>query len=101
MTTWFVSRHSGAIDWIKSQNITIDKFIEHIELSRLKAGDRVIGTLPVNVVAQLCALDIEYWNLNLSLPFDARGKELSAEQLVRYGAHLQRYDVKKINSHDF
>ncbi|WP_250645947.1 CRISPR-associated protein Csx16 [Bisgaardia hudsonensis] len=24
MTVWFISRHQGAIDWIKQQNIQID-----------------------------------------------------------------------------
>lgn len=98
MTTWFVSRHPGAIEWIKKQGIGVDHFIEHIELSRLKAGDRVIGVLPVNFIAQLCAMDIEYWNLNLSLPAHARGKELSLQQLEQYGAHLQRYEVYEVNA---
>lgn len=98
MTTWFVSRHPGAIAWIKAQEFTIDRFIDHIDLTLLKAGDRVIGTLPVNVVAQLCESGIEYWHLNLELPFSARGKELNRKELEQYGAHLQRYDVKALDT---
>lgn len=97
MTTWFVSRHPGAIEWIQKQRVHVDQFIEHIELSQLNPGDRVIGILPVNFIAQLCEMNIEYWNLNLTLPSHARGKELSLQQLEQYGAHLQRYEVRVIN----
>ena len=31
MTTWFISRHQGAIEWVKKQNILIDRFESHLD----------------------------------------------------------------------
>lgn len=97
LTVWFVSRHPGAICWVKNQDIKIDNFTKHLDFAKLKPGDRVIGTLPINVIAKLCEKDIEYWNLSLELPFNARGKELTAHELEQYGARLERYRVEKLN----
>lgn len=98
MKIWFVSRHPGAREWIKSQGINVDYFADHISLDELDAGDRVIGTLPIHLIAQLCAMGVEYWNLNLDLPLTARGKELTASELIQYGAHLQRFEARKISA---
>lgn len=51
----------------------------------------VIGSLPINLVAALCAMGAEYWHLSIHMPAQARGQELSAEDLVAYEAKLERY----------
>ena len=43
MTTWFISRHPGAIEWIKSSGVKIDKFKEHLCIEEISSGDVVIG----------------------------------------------------------
>jgi CRISPR-associated protein Csx16 len=45
MSTWFVSRHPGAIEWIFRQGIHIDRRIDHLDVSNVFFGDKVIGTL--------------------------------------------------------
>ena len=46
-TTWFVSRHPGAIDWAKRQGLNIGPWVEHLDPAKMEVGDTVIGTLPV------------------------------------------------------
>ncbi|PJC04222.1 MAG: CRISPR-associated protein Csx16, partial [Gallionellales bacterium CG_4_9_14_0_8_um_filter_55_61] len=55
MTVWFVSRHPGAVDWAKTQGIAVDRWVAHLVLSEIEACDTVIGTLPVQLAAQVCA----------------------------------------------
>lgn len=54
MTTLFVSRHQGAIEWIKQQSIQVDVFVEHLNVEEIQAGDVVIGTLPLHLAAEVC-----------------------------------------------
>jgi len=96
MSSYFISRHAGAIDWAKQQGIKIDEQIAHLDTDQLKAGDKVYGTLPINLVAQINALGVRYFHLSLNLPKEARGKELSAELMQRFGATLEEYTAKKV-----
>ena len=54
MAVWFVFRHPGAIEWVKLQNIQIDRFESHLDTSLVQAGDVVIGTLPIHLAAEVC-----------------------------------------------
>jgi CRISPR-associated protein Csx16 len=96
MTTWFVSRHPGALQWAQQNRIDFDHTVEHLDMARVQAGDRVIGSLPVNLAAEVCALGAEYHHLSLQLPHELRGQELSAEQLAGIGAHLQQYRIEAL-----
>ncbi|MBE8233044.1 MAG: CRISPR-associated protein Csx16, partial [Endozoicomonadaceae bacterium] len=59
-------------------------------------GDIIIGTLPINLVAEVNQRSGRYLHLTLALPSDMRGKELSADALVQYGASLEAYEAKKL-----
>ena len=96
MTTWFVTRHQGAIEWAKQQNIKIDYCIEHLEPEKIKKGDWVLGTLPINIVAVLNQQGARYFHLSLSLPADKRGLELTADELQKYQATLEEYQAIKL-----
>lgn len=96
MTTWFVSRHPGALHWMKKNNIHFDIQMNHFDPMMVQAGDVVIGSLPINLAAQICALGAEYQHLSLFVPKHARGKELSAEELDTYSAKLERFQVTKL-----
>lgn len=93
MTTWFVSRHPGAIEWLKNQNIAVDEFVSHLDVEIIKTGDVVIGSLPVNLAAIVCAKGARYFNLSVQLTAELRGKELSAAQLVNCNAKLEEFLV--------
>jgi CRISPR-associated protein Csx16 len=100
MTTYFISRHPGAIEWARRQNLHVDTFMPHLDPALVQGGDTVIGSLPVNLAAQVCARDAAYWHLSLELPAGLRGQELSADELERLGAHLQPFEIKPISQRE-
>lgn len=93
--TWFVSRHPGAVDWARRQDIVVDEQVEHLDPERVEAGDRVIGTLPVHLAARICERRAEYLHLSLDLPPEKRGQELSADELDAAGARLEAFSVRR------
>lgn len=95
MTTLFITRHPGAIEWAARRGLHIDRQIAHIDPATIQPGDVVIGILPVNLAAEVCARGGQFFNLSLDLPPDARGRELTADELERYGARLEEYNVEK------
>ncbi len=96
MTTWFVSRHPGAVEWATRQGLSVDRLITHLDPAAVSPGDTIIGTLPVNLAAEVCQRGGRFYNLSLDLPPEARGRELSADDLERYGARLEAYSVRPI-----
>lgn len=94
MTTFFVSRHSGAVEWAARQGIRVDKLVAHLDPAVIQPGDSVIGTLPVNLAAEVCARGGRFYNLSLQLPPEARGRELSADELERFGARLEGFFIQ-------
>jgi CRISPR-associated protein Csx16 len=95
MTTLFITRHPGAIEWAARRGLHIDRQIAHLDPATIQPGDVVIGILPVNLAAEVCARGGQFFNLSLDLPPDARGRELTADELERYGARLEKYSVEK------
>lgn len=93
MTTFFITRHRGAVEWAQRHGLSIDRHIVHLDPAEVRPGDVVIGTLPVNLAAEVCARGARYLNLSLDLPPEARGRELSADDLERYGARIEEYQV--------
>lgn len=94
MTTFFISRHPGAIEWAARQHMPVDRCLAHLDPAIVMAGDIVIGSLPVNLAAQVCAAGAQYWHLSLELPAEMRGQELSADDMARLGARVERFDVR-------
>jgi len=94
MPNWFISRHSGALDWAMRQGIKIDHHVPHLDPAQIQAGDIVIGTLPIHLAAAVCQQGAHYFNLSLDLPAQWRGRELSADELAQCNARLERYDVR-------
>ena len=93
MTTWFVSRHPGALEWMRREGIAFDAHVPHLDVGCVAEGDVVIGTLPIHLAARVCARGGRYLHLSLELPPDWRGRELSAADLRRFGARLEEYRV--------
>ena len=95
MTTWLITRHPGACDWAARQNLAIDRHCTHLGALEVKAGDTVIGSLPVHLAAAVCEAGARYINLSLDLPAHARGKELTADQLIAFNARLEEYRIHR------
>jgi CRISPR-associated protein Csx16 len=98
MTTYFVTRHAGAKQWATEQGITVDYLVDHLNSEDLQNGDTVLGSLPVNLVAELNGKGVRYFHLSLPLSENLRGKEISAELMRELGAKLEEFEVRKINS---
>ena len=96
MTTYFISRHSGAVAWAESQGFHVDQQLAHFEVSVVNAGDSILGTLPVNLIAEVNQRGGRYFHLTLELPAQLRGQELTAEMMQQYGARLEEYTVQKV-----
>lgn len=96
MTTYFVTRHPGTRAWAAEEGILVDETIEHLDPQALQPGDIVIGTLPVNLAAEVCARGGRYLHLTLELPPEWRGAELTAEDMRRFGARVEEYCVKRM-----
>nr|UOP04588.1 CRISPR-associated protein Csx16 [Conchiformibius kuhniae] len=95
MTVWFVSRHEGALAWIEGQTQwRIDRFVPHLDVAQVAAGDVVLGTLPVHLAAQVCAKGAAFYFLQMPQQPEQRGSEYSAEEMTRAGACLRRFDVR-------
>lgn len=94
MTTYFVSRHPGALAWLAQKGIQHDQHLIHLaDANIIQPGDRVFGTLPINQAAAVCARGGRYFHLSLQLPAGLRGQELSADMLEQLNAALEEYQV--------
>lgn len=93
MAIYFVSRHPGAHDWAAEEGFEVDAVIDHLDPSIIAPGDILIGSLPVNLAAEVCARGGRYLNLSLDLPARLRGVELTAEQMRDCGARIEEYQV--------
>lgn len=96
MTTYFVSRHPGARDWAAEEGITVDEVIDHLDPTIIAPGDILIGSLPVNLAAEVCTRGARYLNLSLDLTAALRGVELSAEQMRACGARVEEYRIQRL-----
>jgi CRISPR-associated protein Csx16 len=95
MTTYFVTRHPGARDWAAEEGLAVERVLAHLDPSLIVPGDQVIGSLPVNLAAEVCARGGRYLHLSLDLPPELRGRELSAEQMRACGARVEDYQVSR------
>ena len=109
METIIVTRHAGAMEWLRKNHIDIFdpiypiseeeeiEIVEPIVLAHAKPDDvrgkRVIGILP----NRLSSLAAEYWELNIDIPADMRGKEISCQEMERLGASLKRWDILSLS----
>ena len=74
MTTFFIFRDPGAIEWARRKILVVDQFVPHLDPAQVQSGDTVIGSLPVNLALQICAAGASYWHLSLALPAERRGQ---------------------------
>ncbi len=86
-----VSRHAGAIEWLRLRHgFKTEQAVDHLDEQEVVRGDTVIGTLPLPLVARLVARGVEVGLIEINLPAEERGRELSAEDMDRLGARLVR-----------
>lgn len=94
---WLVSRHPGAVAWLRRAGIQATH-VEHLDPALVQAGDEVYGTLPLHLAAAICMQGARFFHLAIDLPADYRGQELGPEELERFGARLQEFDVRPVSA---
>lgn len=82
--------------WAQRQALSIDRYVAHLATEQIKPGDTIIGSLPVNLAAAICARGARYLHLSMELPEHLRGQELSADQLESLGARLTAYRIEQV-----
>ncbi len=92
---WLVSRHAGALEWLRRRGVR-GQIVRHLDPERVRTGDVVVGVLPVALAAEVCARGGRFIALEVEVPEEWRGRELSAEELERLGARLVEYRVRRI-----
>ena len=97
MTVWFVSRHPGAIAWAAEEGLIVDRQVEHLHPSEVMSGDVVIGSLPVQLAADVCRRGARYLHLSISIPRELRGQELSVEDMRACGAALEEFQINALD----
>ncbi len=93
MTTYFITRHAGARQWAEQEGLVVDQVIDHLDVNHIRPGDRVIGSLPVNLAAEVCSRGGHYLHLSLDLPRDMRGLDLTPEDMRACGARVEEFIV--------
>lgn len=96
MATWFISRHQGAIDWAKTQSISVDHWVTHLDITQIEANDVVMGTLPIHLAAAVCQKGAEFYFLSVNVQAEQRGKELTAQQLEQQSCRLIPFYVEAL-----
>ena len=96
MTTWFITRHAGAKAWVEEEGFKIDKMVNHFDPTVVQKDDKVLGSLPIHLAAEVCAKGAEYYHLSLDMERGTRGQELTATQMRACNARLEAYIIKKI-----
>ena len=96
MTTYFVSRHPGARQWLAEEGLSADQYVSHLDPADILPGDLVIGCLGIHQVAELQARGARYQHLAMDLEADARGVELDAAGMRARGARLEEYRVRAV-----
>lgn len=105
MTVYFVTQHEYTRRWTRSTAVrrklphAIDLMVERIDPGHLQDGDVVMGTLPMHVAAALESRGIPFWALDLLIPAEKAGRELSATEIASLGATLTRYRVSADGQH--
>lgn len=80
---------------MRHQPIRVDRWVSHLQADEVEFGDTVIGVLPMHLAAQVCAKGARFFALEIDMPAQCRGQELSSEMLDGFECTLQEYVVTR------
>lgn len=96
MTIFFVSRHPGAVEWIRRRQFG-GIVCPSLNLNDVRPGDEVWGTLPMDVAAEVCRRGAVFRALVLPMKDQDRGRPLSADEMDAMGAALRTFHVTAVD----
>lgn len=86
-----VTRHQALVQYFANMGITFDKVITHATAEDVMNND-AYGVLPLH----LASLANTVTTVDMDLPAEMRGKELSLEDIKKYLVDISTYKVEKI-----
>lgn len=86
-----VTRHEALVEYFSNMGITFDKVITHATAEDVTGND-VYGVLPLH----LASLSNTVTTVDMDLPAEMRGKELSLTDIETYFTGMSTYKVEKI-----
>ena len=86
-----ITRHEALVEFLQNQGLEFDMVVSHADAETVKGKD-VYGVLPL----YLAALANTITSVDMNLPAEMRGKELSLEDVERYFVGFATYKVSKI-----
>jgi putative CRISPR-associated protein (TIGR02620 family) len=95
METVIVSRHAGLVEYLEKKGI-VGRVIPHATAADVK-GKIVVGNLPLH----LAALAAKVGSVDMNVPAEMRGQELSASQVSQYATGISWYVVRTETDQDF
>jgi len=96
MRTFIVTRHPGAVAWLKEKGFT-GEVMPHLSPEIVNSGDRVIGVLPITLAAELVKKGVKVFVISLpKVAFGDRGQELTPAEMGKAGARLFKVDKIKL-----
>lgn len=88
-----VARHAGLLEWLRLHGVKADRVVTGNATVEDVRGNDVYGILPLWLAAE--ANSVTEVSMP-DLPFEMRGKEYPAEKMDEWGAHMVRYEVKRL-----
>lgn len=85
------TRHEALVQYFANMGLTFDKVIAHATVEDVTGND-VYGVLPLH----LASLANTVTTIDMNLPAEMRGKELSLEDIKKYLVDISTYKVEKI-----
>lgn len=86
-----VTRHEALVEYFKELGIKFDKVISHATEEDVREND-VYGVLPL----RLASFTNTVTSIDMNIPAEMRGKELSLTDIETYFTGMSTYQVKKI-----
>ena len=83
--TIFVSRRSGARQWVEERDLAVDVATRHLDVDDIHSGGTIVGTLPIDPAATACAVGARCLHLAIGLPVWRRGTEPESDGLCVRG----------------
>ena len=93
--TLVVSRHKGLIEWLERRGMINEttEIVSHITDKSVLYNRTVIGNLPLS----LACLTGRMLTIEMEVPQELRGKDITADEMDNCGAYVDEYKVSHCN----
>jgi CRISPR-associated protein Csx16 len=115
MTTIFATQHPETVDWLYHCDWPNDcsapsrgtaEVLTHFheaDLVRIKPGDIVAGSLPIQIVVSINARGGRYFHIEMSVPEEVRKaqkRHFTREEMEEFGARLVEFKAERVGPVD-